>query len=295
MEFYRKIQQLEQDFLESKKLLEQAKEAISHTSILTNCEIAINSIKQDLTEFVTQTNAQELETTKQTLKAQQAQELERLFSSNIAQIAEILSPKINLQALSKNISDDFIEQNAQIFKECIDASLEKRSYQEVIQSKIEQILSNLSDKLEAIDITHLTQAGINALLQKHKEEILQALDIPFLQNEILNDSTLKVRISLDVQNYARKIIEQNYLSAVKEVLKQKAKEVFEEVVALEELKEKRFLSGLNLAAISIEAELKAITKTLNAISDVTIAKNRLEALNNIGNPKPSYHKVLKEI
>lgn len=293
MELFRKIERLEELFQSANETLKQAQNAVTSEKILEHMQDALSSIKSDLQRFVTQENQTQLTQTKQELRDFSTQEIDKIIPENLEQIIQTLHQKIDTEKIADEVSENLLA-DKEILQECINTHLASPNY--AIEEKVNAQIRVLEKYISNINLNQISQMRVNALLEENKEAILNKIDLVALEKQLLEDRALKLDFEYTIKNYARRVVDENYLSAVKEILKTKATEVFEEVVALEELKEKRFLSGLNLAAISLHRELDNINTMLHAFSDVEIAKQRLEAIKETGVDKfAPYHKVHKVV
>lgn len=293
MELFRKIERLEELFQSANETLKQAQNAVTSEKILEHMQDALSSIKSDLQRFVTQENQTQLTQTKQELRDFSTQEIDKIVPTNLEQILQALHQKIDTETIADKVSENLLA-DKEILQECINTHLASPNY--AIEEKVNAQIRVLEKYISNLNLNQISQMRVNALLEENKEAILNKIDLVALEKQLLEDRALKLDFEYTIKNYARRVVDENYLSAVKEILKTKATEVFEEVVALEELKEKRFLSGLNLAAISLHRELDNINTMLHAFSDVEIAKQRLEAIKETGVDKfAPYHKVHKVV
>lgn len=224
---------------------------------------------------------------KQELNATMQHSLQNMFLQNLEEVAVAIKNTLNKTDIVIQVATLFVrDQEERIFQSLLKlftqglgskytAQMEQRSKSllKTFKENEEQFLHLCSEKmnhLQTFPIEQELQALCRELINNNKEEIFKAQDLSVLKNALLQST------QQSIQNTAREVIleflTQNAQEFVTTSLKHKAKEVFQEVYQMQEVKEAKALASLHLQSVSLQSELDIINSALMRLNSLKNAK-----------------------
>lgn len=267
---------------------------LSDENLKSKMQTSFEALKSNLESSISSSlDEKSNETLKETMQSA-LNKVNELVIENIDETASKVALNLNLESISKNVANGFLEENKSNFEKTLCEVLKKdTSLQDLIENKKQEVsnaTTNFLNLLSLIDAKKEFQDLTQSFLQNNKNEVFNHLDFKPILELIKTQKELKDLIKYASKEATTEMVGyENIQDAIIEALKNKGKEVFREVAEIQSLKELRFEAALHLQAISLQGELWNIQKALNALADVLIAKKRLEMLEKYPNTE-SFHK-----
>lgn len=270
MTLFDKISALETTFTTAKDDLQALQQSVQ-AHLESFVQESLETTKTQAKEFFTK----ELETTAQTLNAQNIAQVQELFSKNLHALAQEISQSIDLEGISRQVARDFSDRNAtnlaQTLKQIL-AGFKLDSKIQALESKARELTQNYKDTLDQLISDFGTAASIKlqAYLDQNAPKLLAALDLAAITHAVQE----KITPQINLQELESKALESakksidNLLSTLEsqeqilESLENKAKNIALQAMQSDEVIKMRYETALRLQSLKCFASQEIIANII---------------------------------
>lgn len=313
MKLYETINELKAMHSEAKAALNQTNDKLSDEAIrlklnanfIKESQSIKEGLKRDLQETL-EAKAAELSTTNAAnLQSEVTAQVTTLFNDDLTPLSSAVAEKLDLDTIAAQVVNSLSQENKDNYKAVIDEALreDKMELDNLLESSKNEISSAKDNFINSLPTSEVLASTAQRLfydyLKENTDKLIEQLDYHHADDIINNylstneafNTELNEHMKIEVRRKASYLLMQKHIETL---LQDKAIEVFQEALGYQELLENRYLANLHLAGIMLLSELGSISKVLDALSSVQIAKNRLIALKALQGQTP-IQKVFKVV
>ncbi|KAA6234353.1 hypothetical protein FMM56_00950 [Campylobacter sp. LR264d] len=211
-----------------------------------------------------------------------------LFNDNLENILKGFKDDESLKENFLKLFENFLNNNkTSLLKEFLknldlsDFNALKDEKSKDLENSLNDFKQELTQLLLNIDSSKEFQNLTKDYLKENGENLFKNIDFSFLKTQILKNNDFKNYIKANLRavindKLSYKILKDFIIKALKE----DAKKVFDESLALHEIINKRFEASLHLEAMNLQSELAMLSKNLNYINDLNLAQKRANDIKN---------------
>lgn len=272
---------------EARGFLNEARNLLDPSNIDTLLSAPLARLSGELREDIERTNAQTLERLQDHFTNYNANEIGRIFEAKKAELAEILTTKIDFETLFNANKEHFLNINAAAFQNELrtmlneDENLERALSD--LAARVEGAEQNAADmvlsRLESLDFDALARGIMLEAARVAVEEILHEHE----SQEAAANLAAEHLVGREgfVEDLARKILENSPLETslrglILESLKAMNEKALQSLLSQKELKKRLFVQDMLLSSLSLQEELKTIMESTRLINDYQLIAKRAE-------------------
>ena len=296
MLLYEKIEALEALFASAKESL-QSEANTALQSALLKIETSLQETKVLLEQTITTKQKQAFSA----LELATQQQVSTLFSQEKESLIALVGEKIDLTNLAHNIAIEFAQENLAALESTLQKLLSdgEHSLQKLALASLERFQSELKSRiaeLKSYSLEPLARELVQEFLDTNKNEILRINDFSFLQEFLQESKVFAALLENAAKEQVQEIVTKEVVNDnVLELLQASAQEVFAKTLALKELQKQRFAASIILANMNVQCELAHITRIMDVLAELELAKKRLEAYEDLDTSNLPSQKIYLEV
>ncbi|KAA6228838.1 hypothetical protein FMM55_00690 [Campylobacter sp. LR196d] len=211
-----------------------------------------------------------------------------LFNDNLENILKGFKDDESLKENFLKLFENFLNNNKTLLLKEFLKNLDLSDFDALKDEKSKDLEKSLNDFKQ-----ELTQLLLNVdslkefqnltkdYLKENGENLFKNIDFSFLKTQILKNNDFKNYIKANLRAVINDKLSYKLLKDfIIKALKEDAKKVFDESLALHEIINKRFEASLHLEAMNLQSELTMLSKNLNYINDLNLAQKRANDIKN---------------